>query len=547
MALLESREPGPSAPVEAPTSLLTERDPFAAEAAAAAPRAAAATDMYGFCSIEDFPPGIGDLSRTHDDAQGFRDYVAQFVTPNFWFQDGNVLSWIYGETYDNWQDFYGFDACTVVYHSGHGSMDGNGVFWMPMGGSWGGASWASSNDLRLGNEMARYVFLSTCRSLRVHDGHSPHRTWSASNLGFRMLFGFETVSVDNPDYGKFFFQEWNKNKSFSQAWLDASWRISSGQAPSAVACGATQAEAQSRLANERSFFRGAASTSWWWWRWYDAARRITTPGLALPSSPRSADFQPPDLSGRHLAELAEHYGIDTREVSETEYREGAILGADRGGPTLTVDPSGSRELRFAHPDSGGDGPGADEATRLAEAAVASFGLAEDVDLVADRVRHACTAGASADERVEPRVQETTVVFNQVVDGVPIVTPGVGEVRVTVNGDGTVTTIVDATRRVREGTDRPAIGRARPDDGQARGPRSEPSTVDELLEAPLQRLLRRLSAGGYVPTEVRTVPDSTDVGYSLRGSAGRMIAQRTVEVDCGQGLSKRYVIEAPVSG
>ena len=129
--------------------------------------------MYGFCSIEDFPPGITDLSATHEDAGGFRDYVNQFTAPNFWYQDGGVLSWIYGEQYDAWQSTYGFDACVVEYHSGHGDMDGNGVFWMPMGGTWGGTSWVRSNDMRLGNEVARYLFLSTCLSLRIADGHSP--------------------------------------------------------------------------------------------------------------------------------------------------------------------------------------------------------------------------------------------------------------------------------------------------------------------------------------------------------------------------------------
>ena len=68
-----------------------------------------------------------------------------------------------------------------------------------------------------------------------------------------MLFGFETTSVDNPNYGKYFFQEWNKNKSFSTAWLDASWRISHGQVPSVVACGANQADADARLSSERMF------------------------------------------------------------------------------------------------------------------------------------------------------------------------------------------------------------------------------------------------------------------------------------------------------
>lgn len=180
-------------------------------------------NLYGFCSIEDFPAPITDLSYTHEDAQGFHDYVKQFAAPNFWYRDAGVLSWIYGEEYDNWQNTYGFDACLVEYHSGHGGMAANGVFSMPMGGSWGGTAWANSSSMRLGNEAARYLFFSTCESLRVHGGHSPLRTWGPANLGVRMIFGFETVSVDNPDYGRNFWQKWNQNnRSFSKAWLDAS-------------------------------------------------------------------------------------------------------------------------------------------------------------------------------------------------------------------------------------------------------------------------------------------------------------------------------------
>lgn len=549
MALLAPGAHEPTKRAEASARSLENANPFAAEGAAReGVRANAANDSYGFCSIEDFPPGVGDLGLTHDDAWGFYDYVDQFDTPNFWYQDGGVLAWIYGETYDNWQDFYGFDACKVVYHSGHGTMDGNGVFSMPMGGAWGGTSWAGSNDMRLGNEMARYIFLSTCLSLRVLDGHSPIRTWYASNLGFRMLFGFETVSVDNANYGRYFFEEWNKNKSFSQAWLDGSWRISTGQAPSVAACGATQAEAQDRVNNERYFYWGQVSKNWWAWRWYNAARQIATRELVLPDGARNASFLPPELSRRHLGELAEHYGIDTRGVSELpEDIQGAVLGAGRDGPTLTVDRDGVREIRLAQPSGTGDAPGATEAARVAQAAVQSFGLADNVDLVADRVRNAYTAGASLEERVEPRIQETTVVFNQVVDGVPVITPGIGEVRVSVNSEGTVTTIVDATRQVNDVTDRPAA-QAPSEDGQGRGPgRSGAQSVDELLDEPLQKLLRTRAAAGHAPAWVRTVPDSTDVGYSLRGTHGRMVAQRTVEVDCGQGLRKRYVLEAPISG
>ena len=172
-------------------------------------------NRYGVCSIEGYPSGIGDLTYTHEDAGGFYNYVKQFVPPNFWYRDGNVLSWIYGEQYDDWQGTYGFDACTAEYHSGHGTMDANGVFSMPMGGTWGGTSWVSSNDMRLGNEVARYLFFSTCLSLRVLDGHTPIRTWDAANLGLRMIFGFETTSVDSPRYGEYFFNKWNANGTSS--------------------------------------------------------------------------------------------------------------------------------------------------------------------------------------------------------------------------------------------------------------------------------------------------------------------------------------------
>ena len=50
------------------------------------------------------------------------------MTRNFWLADGGVKTWAYYEDYDNWEDTYGIDADLITYHSGHGGMDGNGVF-----------------------------------------------------------------------------------------------------------------------------------------------------------------------------------------------------------------------------------------------------------------------------------------------------------------------------------------------------------------------------------------------------------------------------------
>ena len=61
---------------------------------------AAPNNLLGVCSIQDFSGSLGnhnsDLHATHADAQGFYNYLYQWNTANFWFQDGNVKTWLYG-------------------------------------------------------------------------------------------------------------------------------------------------------------------------------------------------------------------------------------------------------------------------------------------------------------------------------------------------------------------------------------------------------------------------------------------------------------------
>ena len=517
-------------------------------------------DQYFFTSIEDFPPGIGDLSLTHDDAQGFYDYIRQFSTPNAWYRDGSVGQWIYEETYDNYLDDYGFDAAKVVYHSGHGSMDANGVFWLPVGNDWGGDVWTSSNDMRLGNEYARYVFWSTCLSLRVKDGHTPNRTWSTANLGLRMIFGYETVSVDNGDYGRFFFQEWNKGKSFSTAFLDASWRISTAQEPSVVACGASRNEAYDRVFNERAFYGGRADTSWWWWRWYNAARARAR-NLRIPDGARSAKLAPRVTVERDLVAWANRFDMALpREARENGLSRGVLL-AGEGGARIAIGPDGSREVRLAEPADGRGQMNAEQAVTVAKQAVEQYQLAENVDLVLDEVRYDRHRGASADESVDEAVREIAVSFVQVIDGLPVLTPDGGRVQVRVDNDGTVTGIAESTRLVQDLRDGP-VAPPRPNSRKSSSPRlrvatdpngddenvaptAEMAAVDGLLDEAVQRQLRRVASGGRFPSAVRTVPDTTEVGYALRDGDAVLVVRREVELDFGSGLAKRYVLQEPI--
>jgi hypothetical protein len=201
-------------------------------------------------------------------------------------------------------------------------------------------------------------------------------------------------------------------------------------------------------------------------------------------------------------------------------------------------------VRFADPTRDAGAPDDAEAIRLAEQALGAFRLADDVDLVADTVRRTWEAGAGVDGgRVDPRASETHVVFQQVVDGVPIVTPGEGEIRVTVDGTGSVCAIADATRRVEDVDVAPRP--PEPASRASRTPRPGPSDADALLAPARERLLRRLATSGPTPTWSRAVEDSTEVGYVVRDERATPAARQILEVDCGVGLAKRFALEAPI--
>lgn len=518
-------------------------------------------NMYGADSIETFCDQ-GPLSLTHEDADGWANYVAQFVPLNFRKRDAAVKIWQFYEQYDNWQDTYGADAVCAFYHSGHGGMDANGVFYVPMGAAWAGNDCtAVSSNMRLGNEFLRYLFWSTCLSLRVLGGHSPLRTWQVANLGVRMIFGFETVSWDSADYGKFFWEEWNKGKSFSTAWLDASWRIAHDQAPSVVACGATQQEAQDRVFNERYFNKTQASTLWWWWRWYNAARAASRElNRTVPREVAVPYLRPASASLAQPQELAGRFGIGVQNAAAASRNPDGSLRLREGANVVAQDLSGGVFVRLAQANLGNATPLATGRARgLAEDAIRQYGLEAGANLVFDRIVLANSAGGTTEGtgRLEPeRVTETLVQFRQVINGVPVISPDTGFVRVALDNDGRVTQLHAAVRQVDDlGRPGRALSPEGPPPGTAasstptpRGPSPEPEPEPERqLREAVGRCLRQLIAKGVSPVAVEVVPGSTEIGYDIRGNLAQLAARRAIEVDFGSGYRKRYWVEVDLPG
>ena len=533
----------PTAAAATPSASATAANPAGADLARGGAK------VYGFCSIETFC-NQGGLSLTHDDAYGFWDYVRRFTPPNFWYQDAGVKPWQYYEDYDNWQDTYGADAVKVFYHSGHGGMGGDGVFYLPMGADWGGLGCtATSNNMRLGNEYLRYLFLSTCLSLRYTGGMSPIRTWDVANLGLRMIFGFETVSYDNANYGRYFFEEWNRNKSFSQSWLDSSWRIAHNQGPTVAACGATQAEAQDRLFNERYFSAQAVSKNWWWWRWYNAAlqREVMT---TMPPTPQFADLAPAQRSAEAL--------FDRFEIGGPVAADGSASFED-GDRAFSLSADGSYSVRLAHPNLENHRPPSAASVRgVAERLVDRLSLRGDSQLVLDRVISAEAAGGTnqgSGEMAEHRTTETIVQYRQLIDGIPVISPGAGTLRVCVDNDGYVTRVDGSLREVRALS---SSGRMMPPerpDATAGVPHAEegvpePRSSEETALAMATGVTLRSIVGrgkGAGPVGFSVVPGSTEIGYDLAGDTAELIATRSIEVDFGSGYKKLYRIDARLHG
>jgi hypothetical protein len=505
-------------------------------------------DWWGAFSIETFCDQ-GALVYTHDDAQGWLNYLTKFHPANFWFQDANVRPWAYYEDFDNWQDTYGMDAVMAVYHSGHGGMDNNGVFYLPMGSSWGNEGCTVvSNRMRLGNEQTRYIFLSTCESLRVLNGHTPIRTWQPANLGFRMLFGFETISYDNPNYGKFFWEEWNKNKSLSQAWLDASWRISNRQAPSVVACGQDQADAQNRLYNERLLYWDGVSTNWWSWRWYYAASALREPNRSLPQEFLTAELRP--VGEPRLQAIVDRYQLDLLLPNEVMATPTGEFSISDGGLQLSVGRQGAHEVQMARPNlANRERLPVSQVRAIAQAAVHRYGLTQETDLMLDCFRQEAMASGSnagSGHLEEPQITETTVQFRQVINGLPVLSPEAGTVRISVDNDGTVTRIQDSTRAIARLSNRPKNTVAMPQtNGAIARPRTDSSNPEQLLSQEWSKQMANWAVRGRMPLHSTTVPGSTEVGYEIRGNDAVLVAQKSVEVDFGNGYRKLYRVVTPI--
>jgi hypothetical protein len=419
-------------------------------------KSTAAPDVHGTFSVEDFQGTQTNLSLTHDSADGFRAYLNNWYAHNFVYRDGTVGTWAFydvagGDNWDLWTHAgidRGIDGALAVFNSSHGGMNASGRYTFCLGANWAGRGWNAystsmsigGNDGTLGNERNRYIFWDTCQSVKWSGSHSPYRTWGGPANGVRMIFGYDTNSVDSSNYGRYFWEEWNKGKTLVYAFLDASWRINTGQSPCVVAFGSSSADAASRRDSERMLSWGAVSSSWGAWRWYYTAKSAG-PGkrgeltLAdVPSTVATRAIHDRGNSDDEVQETAESIGIRVDDERMIQNRPFLLRSVVTDDSTLFVDSDGDFELRLqrqvttkAAAELSSDESLIERASQIVD----QFGLMADSDYRVSDVRYLAQNTESADQKAgEPEIVERTVIFDQVIDDLAFIDPDAGHVEIT---------------------------------------------------------------------------------------------------------------------
>jgi hypothetical protein len=417
--------------------------------------------LGGWYIVDHSACGNADLPATHGDTWGFINGRAAWQKKNFVYGNADVWANDFKSGSDHYTasnlpaGFDGVDSVVIGYIASHGVTSGT-TFTMSAGGTGNGGCTVKSTQMSFGQDDLRYMFFSTCQSVRSDD---PGAVWSRTAKGIRAIFGYHTNIVDSDAYGKYFFENWKKTGAkTTDSFLDASWRVSHDQSPVAAWFGPDTATAESLRDNEEFFQLDKISGRFMAWSWYDA-RTLDRELLLSPVPDMTLQFGAPRGS-EGAAELASRLGSgQSVEIAETTVSGDNVCHRTRDGSVLVYNTrSGSVDLTFpvfSSPSIVGfsDDEAVAAATEYVRGRDAAFrglqgDLADtDVALIPSDVRHSMRA--STDESgggTEPQAKHVTIVFRQTVDGVPTIGTG-GVVEVTLNGDREVCRVRSVLREV----------------------------------------------------------------------------------------------------
>lgn len=150
--------------------------------------------------------------------------------------------------------------------------------------------------------------------------------------------------------------------------------------------------------------------------------------------------------------------------------------------------------------------------------------------------------AGGQSRTDPYTFESTVEFTQVVNGRPVLSPDRGRLRVSIDNDGRVTRVQDDLRPIQELT---KLARETNADPNKHLRMAELDVYRKLLMIGWQKQSKCWQALGKGPSEMRTLPNTEEIGYVVDGNTMALVARAVVEVTGPEGFKKRYTVVKPI--
>lgn len=263
-----------------------------------------------------------------------------------------------------------------------------------------------------------------------------------------------------------------------------------------------------------------------------------------------AKLKPPDQ--HYLRSVLERFDIQLPE--DINLPEGTMYGSGLKielGDEIRVsfNEDGSYEINLAAPNRSGTKRISEGRIKLiAFETIQTFGLDRDVTLVLDGLLHeyerAQGSESTSSEIIGPQSTQTTVLFRQVINGLRVLTPGAGDLRISIDDEGSVVKISSSTRQIREFTR--CIGKttvASPENYHDVMPKI-PSEIwfEKMLNDETRKLLGTWGVKGQAPMQFAVIPGSVEIGYEIQGDEAVPGARRTINVDFGGGYHKLYEIK-----
>ncbi|MGH9839113.1 MAG: hypothetical protein ACREEM_10045, partial [Blastocatellia bacterium] len=367
----------------------------------------------------------------------------------------------------------------------------------------------------------------------ISGGNDPYTTWGTRSKGIRFVFGYETVSIDSPNYGKYFWEEWNKGKTFKYAFLDASWRISTGQAPALVAFGSNSADAVARRDNERLLYAGSVSNNWGAWSWYNArSASFTTAAEALTTAsrlgtPGNVDVVSRGNSNDEVSEIAEAFGIQLPDESAIKARPTDIKMVRTDAADLVVEKNGNFELIFKNEGeekATGDVLADDTLIARAQELAGQLSFLDGQTLRVGMIRDLNENTGAEGFQNEAQVTEKTIVLDQTVNDTPFIDPEAGHLEITFGARS------GQLKRVRNTLKAITISKV---EGQTAS--AQPMSLEEARQSAMAAFGQAADSNAAMVSSALVAAESEAVGYQMIDGQAVLVYRALISSSAAPGM------------